>query len=103
MDDFGDGYSSLSCLKELTVDVIKLDRNFFTGTGEKAELVLEAMTSLLTKMNVQMVAEGVETPEQLKFLRKNTCDLIQGYIFYKPMPVSEFEQLTFIEDVDVLP
>lgn len=103
VDDFGDGYSSLSCLKELTVDVIKLDRNFFTGTGEKAELVLEAMTSLLTKMNVQMVAEGVETAEQLKFLRKTTCDLIQGYIFYKPMPVSEFEQLTFVEAVDILP
>lgn len=103
VDDFGDGYSSLSCIKELTVDVIKLDRNFFTGTGEKAELVLEAMTSLLTKMNVQMVAEGVETAEQLKFLRKTICDLIQGYIFYKPMAVSEFEQLTFVEDADALP
>ncbi len=104
VDDFGDGYSSLSCLKELTVDVIKLDRNFFTGTGEKAQLVLEAMTTLLTKMNVQVVAEGVETLEQLKFLRTTTCELIQGYIFYKPMPVCEFEELTFINnDVATFP
>ena len=99
MDDFGIGYSSLVCLKELIVDAAKLDRSFFLGCGDRACIVLSAITALLTKLGLQVVAEGVETQEQLDFLKTTTCDLIQGYVCFKPMPVSEFVQKAFIEDV----
>lgn len=99
VDDFGIGYSSLVCLKELIVDAAKLDRSFFLGSGERACIVLSAITTLLTKLGLQVVAEGVETQEQLDFLKTTTCDLIQGYVCFKPMPVSEFVQKAFIEDI----
>ena len=93
MDDFGAGYSSLNSLKELPIDVVKLDAEFFRGEDEegKGKLIVSEAISLAKKLNMRIVAEGIETREQVDFLAENECDLIQGYYFAKPMPVEEFE------------
>lgn len=92
MDDFGSGYSSLNVLKEIPLDVLKLDRAFFTGTdSERGENVIKAVLKMAHELNMQTVAEGVETRELVDFLRGENCDMIQGYVFYRPMPVTEFE------------
>ncbi len=93
MDDFGAGYSSLNSLKELPIDVVKLDAEFFRGNDEegKGKVIVSDAISLAKKLNMRIVAEGIETREQVDFLAKQECDLIQGYYFAKPMPVDEFE------------
>lgn len=93
MDDFGAGYSSLNSLKELPIDVVKLDAEFFRGNDEegKGKVIVSEAISLAKKLNMRIVAEGIETREQVDFLAENDCDLIQGYYFAKPMPVEEFE------------
>ncbi|MBQ1171164.1 MAG: EAL domain-containing protein [Lachnospiraceae bacterium] len=93
MDDFGAGYSSLNSLKELPIDVVKLDAEFFRGNDEegKGKVIVSDAISLAKKLNMRIVAEGIETREQVDFLAENECDLIQGYYFAKPMPVEEFE------------
>ena len=93
MDDFGAGYSSLNSLKDIPLDVLKLDSEFFRGedgTGRGAIIVREAI-SLARELNMRVVAEGIELREQVDFLAALGCDMIQGYYFAKPMPVSEFE------------
>ena len=93
MDDFGAGYSSLNSLKDIPLDVLKLDSEFFRGedgTGRGASIVREAI-SLARELNMRVVAEGIELREQVDFLAALGCDMIQGYYFAKPMPVSEFE------------
>lgn len=93
MDDFGSGYSSLNMLKNLDVDVIKLDRQFFMGwedDAHKGNLIVATMISLCQKLGIHVVAEGVETEEQVAFLRQQNCDLIQGYYYAKPMPHEQF-------------
>lgn len=92
MDDFGSGYSSLNSLKELPLDILKLDAEFFRnddGTGRGQIIVAEAIR-LAKKLNMQTVAEGVETDDQVKFLADHGCDMIQGFIFDKPMPKDEY-------------
>ena len=92
LDDFGAGFSSLGLLKEFDVDVIKLDRSLSKDLEEqKAAEIIAAITALMRKLGVTTVAEGIETPEQLRFLKTVDCDLIQGYIFSKPLPIPEFE------------
>lgn len=92
LDDFGSGYSSLGLLQNFDVDTIKLDRRFFQDLSvQKSRDVVECMISLSQKLDIETVAEGIETDEQLDFLRSIHCDLIQGYIFSKPLPVPEFE------------
>lgn len=93
MDDFGAGYSSLNSLKELPIDVVKLDAEFFRGRDEegKGKIIVGEAISLAKKLNMRIVAEGIETREQVDFLADNECDLIQGYYFAKPMPIDEFE------------
>lgn len=93
MDDFGAGYSSLNSLKELPIDVVKLDAEFFRGNDEegKGKVIVSDAIGLAKKLNMRIVAEGIETREQVDFLAENECDLIQGYYFAKPMPVEEFE------------
>lgn len=93
MDDFGAGYSSLNSLKELPIDVVKLDAEFFRGNDKegKGKVIVSEAISLAKKLNMRIVAEGIETREQVDFLAENECDLIQGYYFAKPMPVEEFE------------
>lgn len=92
LDDFGSGYSSLGLLMDFDVDAIKLDRRFFKDMGNaKMRDLIASLLELARKIGVQTVAEGIETPEQLALLRELGCDLIQGYIYAKPLPVPDFE------------
>lgn len=92
MDDFGSGYSSLNVLLETPFDVIKLDKKFMDNmmASEKGKLILEYVVSMAEKLGLGLLAEGVETKEQVDLLRKIGCDKVQGYYFAKPMPQEEF-------------
>ncbi|MEK5447722.1 EAL domain-containing protein [Paenibacillus sp. FSL R7-0331] len=95
IDDFGSGYSSLSRLKTMPVDRIKIDMQFVRGisTGNEDEAIAKTIIQLAKNLKLQVIAEGVETGEQFAFFNKNKCDEIQGYFFYKPMPASEVESI----------
>ena len=97
MDDFGAGYSSLNSLKELPLDIIKLDAEFFRSVDdvERSNLIVGQTIALAKKLGMEIVAEGIETREQVDFLAKQDCDLIQGFYFSKPLPVSEFEERAY--------
>ena len=86
LDDFGTGYSSLSYLKRLPIDVLKIDKSFVDGIGvdEKSEYIAESIIKLSHSLDLKVVAEGVETKEQLGYLDKMKCDIAQGYYFSKP-------------------
>lgn len=93
IDDFGTGYSSLSYLKRLPVDILKIDRAFISGVGTNREddSLITAIVAMARSLNLCVVAEGVETVEQLEFLRDLGCEKIQGYLYSKPLPVDEFK------------
>ena len=95
MDDFGSGYSSLNSLKDLPLDVVKLDAGFFRQTDNegKSDIVVRDTITLAKHLDMKIVAEGIETKSQVDFLKETDCDLIQGFYFAKPMPVNEFEDL----------
>lgn len=95
IDDFGSGYSSLNLLKDVRFDTIKLDKEFLSDTEEigRERMVVKSVLALAEALEVHTVAEGVETREQLDFLRENGCDTIQGYYFSRPLPEAEFDQL----------
>lgn len=92
LDDFGSGMSSLSMLQSFDFDIIKLDIGFIRkiGINEKAESIIRSVISVAHSIGGKVTAEGVETPEQVEFLKKEGCDYIQGYFFYKPLPENEF-------------
>lgn len=93
IDDFGTGYSALSYLNRFPVKQIKIDRSFVSGipaTRDKCELV-KAMLSISAALRLESVAEGVETPEQAEYLMAHGCQLAQGYLFGKPMPLDAFQ------------
>ena len=95
MDDFGSGYSSLNSLKDMPLDVLKLDAEFFRGEAadtERGELVVSEAIRLAKNLDMRTVAEGVEVKEQVEFLASQGCDMIQGYYFAKPMPHDEYEE-----------
>ena len=94
MDDFGAGYSSLNSLKNLPLDVLKIDMEFFNPKTHTArgDVVVEEILHLAERLEMQTVAEGIETEEQVNFLAEKGCDLIQGFYFGGPMPVEEFEK-----------
>ena len=94
MDDFGSGYSSLNSLKDMPLDVLKLDAEFFRGedAGERGEIVVKEAIRLAKSLNMRTVAEGVEVKEQVDFLAEQGCDMIQGYYFAKPMPKLDYEE-----------
>ncbi len=87
IDDFGTGYSSLNALKTFPVARLKIDRSFISNlaTNDSDKAVAGAVISLGQKLNLRVIAEGVETAEQVEFLRTNNCDEIQGYYFSKPI------------------
>jgi len=95
IDDFGSGYSSLNVLKNLFVDVLKMDSVFFRdGLDEvREQVVISSLIRMARELRIKIVAEGVETREQVNFLRGIGCDLVQGYYFSKPLSLSEFEIL----------
>lgn len=92
MDDFGTGYSSLNTLKDLPLDIVKIDREFFVGDGydDKGKLIVSSVIKLAKSMKMKVVAEGIEVEEQIDFLVKENCDMIQGFYYAKPMPAEEF-------------
>jgi diguanylate cyclase (GGDEF)-like protein/PAS domain S-box-containing protein len=95
IDDFGTGYSSLSYLKRFPIDVIKIDRSFvmeITSNPDGAAIV-QTILAMAHTLKLRVVAEGVEKPEELMFLREHGCEEMQGYYFSKPVPLSEFEEL----------
>jgi diguanylate cyclase (GGDEF)-like protein len=98
MDDFGSGYSSISMLKDIDIDAVKMDMRFFSETGhpERSRKIVEAMVNLLREFEMAVIAEGVETKRQVDFLSSISCDMFQGYYFSKPVPVDEFEQKVFV-------
>jgi diguanylate cyclase (GGDEF)-like protein len=87
LDDFGTGYSSLSCLRELPLDKVKIDRSFTShiDTDQAARLILKTMVGLCNSLELDCVVEGVETQQQIQFLRNEGCRLMQGYVFARPM------------------
>lgn len=95
MDDFGSGYSSLNILLETPFDVIKLDKKFMENmiVSSKGRLILEQVVLMASKLELGLLAEGVETKEQIEMLRNIGCDQVQGYYYAKPMPEEEFFEL----------
>lgn len=97
IDDFGSGYSSLNMLKDVEVDALKLDRVFFTNAenDKRSKSVINSVLNLAQDLDLRTISEGVEARAQVDYLKQVSCDYIQGYVFAKPMPVPEFEKLTF--------
>ncbi len=97
VDDFGTGYSSLSYLKGLPIDALKIDRSFVRdiGTGSEAEdgILAAAIISLGHALQLQVIAEGVETDAQLHFLKRHGCDQVQGFLYGEPVPAEQFAEL----------
>ena len=93
LDDFGSGFSSLGLLKEFDVDTIKMDRRFFLDMSKpKAEDVVECLIDLAGRLKVKTVAEGIETQEQIDFLKQIHCDMVQGFFYSRPLRAEEFEE-----------
>lgn len=93
IDDFGSGYSSLNTLKDLKADILKIDMGFLGKTAhqERSKIILRMIIALAKSLQMEVITEGVETQEQVSYLKSYGCDIFQGYYFAKPMPVSEFE------------
>ena len=93
LDDFGTGYSSLSYLKKYDIDYLKIDQTFIRNlTPGSSDLALcEAIIVMAHKLNLKVIAEGVETEEQRQLMLAAGCDYAQGYLFARPMPAHEFE------------
>ena len=100
MDDFGSGYSSLNMLNQIKLDILKLDMKFIQSETSKPvdQGILRFIVGLARWMNLSVVAEGVETREQLERLREIGCDYVQGYFFAKPMPSNDFEEMLKIQE-----
>jgi EAL domain-containing protein (putative c-di-GMP-specific phosphodiesterase class I) len=97
LDDFGTGYSSLSYLSRLPIDALKIDRSFVQHLGDPDErgddILAQAIISLGHSLNLRVIAEGVETAAQLKFLKAHKCDEVQGFYFGEPTVPKEFAKM----------
>ncbi|MCH8050477.1 MAG: PAS domain S-box protein [Chloroflexi bacterium] len=100
VDDFGTGHSSLAYLSQFPIDVVKIDRAFVAGIGRTPEdsAIVVAIVSMARGLGLKVIAEGVETEEQLAFLKALRCDEFQGYLFSKPVPPHELEKLLSMSD-----
>lgn len=101
MDDFGSGYSSLNTLKDIPIDILKLDMKFMQGFEKNAKVgtIVTSVARMAKWLNIPMLAEGVETKEQFDFLASIGCAYIQGYYFSRPVPEEEFSKLIALETV----
>lgn len=95
MDDFGNGYSSLNVLKNTDIDIIKIDMQFITekDTSGRGETILSSVVKMAEQLNIPVIAEGVEKIEQADFLKNIGCDVIQGFVYSKPLPESNYLEL----------
>ncbi len=95
LDDFGTGYSSLTYLKNLPIDVVKIDRGFIKNIEEKKqdEFIVKTVVELAHELGKEVVAEGIETKRQYEFLREIGCDIAQGYLFSRPVPAEDIEKI----------
>ncbi|MEG0597981.1 MAG: EAL domain-containing protein, partial [Oscillospiraceae bacterium] len=95
MDDFGSGYSSLAVLKDISVDILKIDMRFLSKTDipGRGENIIASVIRMAKWLSIPVIAEGAETAQQVDFLRSVGCDFVQGYFYARPMPASEYEKL----------
>lgn len=95
IDDFGTGYSSLNLLKELPVDIIKIDKSFLdeAETSETSKIIIRKTVELTQELDKHVLCEGVETESQAEYLREISCDMAQGYLYARPMPMDQFEDM----------
>jgi EAL domain-containing protein (putative c-di-GMP-specific phosphodiesterase class I) len=95
IDDFGTGYSSLSYLKRFSVDTLKIDRSFVDGLGNDIQdtAIVQSVITLARALNLTTTGEGIETPSQQEHLRALGCDAGQGFLFARPIPAREIEEL----------
>ena len=93
MDDFGSGYSSLTILKNISINILKIDMMFLAKTKhkERSKKILESVIKMAQKLGIKIIVEGVEDKEQAEFLKNLNCDFFQGYLYSKPIPVANFE------------
>ena len=90
LDDFGTGYSSFKYLSQLPINTLKIDRSFVWNIGDKqGDTIVDSILGLATKLDICVVAEGIETEQQLDFLRQLNCAKGQGFLFAKPMAVTQ--------------
>jgi EAL domain-containing protein (putative c-di-GMP-specific phosphodiesterase class I) len=96
VDDFGTGYSSLSYLKTLPISKLKIDQSFISGIGQNGSSdneIIKAIINLAHSLDMKVLAEGVETEAQLKFLKQEGCDLAQGYLFCRPNEADKIKKI----------
>ena len=96
VDDFGSGYSSLHLLKKMPIDILKIDKSFLDINEDMPltdEIVMRDVVDMGKHLDLQIIVEGVETIEQSDFLEAIGCDIAQGFLYGRPMPVEEFEKL----------
>ena len=99
MDDFGSGYSSLTLLKDYNFDLLKMDMNFLTSLSERSKKVLQSVVLMAKELGIKTLAEGVETKEEMAFLKEIGCGKMQGYYFGKPQPIEEM--FAHLEEIQV--
>jgi EAL domain-containing protein (putative c-di-GMP-specific phosphodiesterase class I) len=104
LDDFGTGYSSLSYVKQFALDALKLDRSFVAGIGVDPQdsAIVQAVLDLARALDLDVVAEGVETPDQHERLRRAGCQYLQGFGIARPMPAAQVADFLAVDDLGVL-
>jgi len=103
MDDFGSGYSSLNMLRQIPCDILKLDKGFINDatTDERGKIVVQHVLSMAKNLSLKTVSEGIETVEQAQFLTDSGCDIAQGFLYAKPMPLEDFEKIAFTNNEEL--
>jgi len=99
MDDFGTGYSSMSYLKRFPIDILKIDQSFARNvlTDPNDASIVEATIAMAHGLGIKTIAEGVETRDQLEYFRSLNCDMVQGYVFSRPLPAEEIPDFLLLD------